>query len=107
MNKKKALTILGIIACISFICGIIIFIILDGRGKTNTPTTNNEVIDIGDSVQDEGTITPTPMPDYEYDREVIVKDTVLIDREPSEYIISDVKDLNPETYYYLKINNIL
>ena len=99
MNKKKALTILGIIACISFICGIIIFIILDGRGKTNTPTTDNEVDGIGEGMQDEVTITPTPIPDYEYDREVIVKDTTLIDRDPSEYIVSDVQDLNQETYY--------
>ena len=99
MNKKKALTILGIIACISFICGIIILVVLDSRGKDNTPTINNEVNDIGEDMQDEVTIAPTPMPDYEYDRGVIVKDTILIDREPNEYIVNDIQDLNPEKYY--------
>lgn len=100
MNKKKALTILGIIACISFICGIIILIVLDSRGKNNIPTiTDNEVNDIDENMQDEVTLTPTPMPDYEYDREVIVNDTILVDREPNEYIVSDVQDLNKETYY--------
>lgn len=100
MNKKKALTILGIIACISFICGIIILIVLDSRGKNNIPTiTDNEVNDIDANMQDEVTLTPTPMPDYEYDREVIVKDTTLVDREPDEYIVSDVQGLDQETYY--------
>lgn len=99
MDKKKALTILGVIICIVFVCLIFVFIILDGRGNSDTPSNNSELSAPGESIQDGKTPTPTQGEEYQYDRGVVIKDITLVDRDKDDIIVGGTEDLDQDNYY--------
>lgn len=99
MDKQKALTILGVLTSIAFACGVLVLVVLDGRGNNDSPIINSELDTPSESIQDNSETTTELITEYEYDREITISGTAIVDRNPDDFIVSDVQELDQKKYY--------